>query len=95
MPSKNPSKKALPLKSPLRTLLRSVRLHDPLGVHPTQEQVTFWDSPALARKDYLLLPLSWSAANGGLRDGGSPQKSLAIAETVHCDLRNEQKVSEK
>ena len=35
MPSKNPSKKALPLKNLLRTLLRSVRLHDPLGVHPT------------------------------------------------------------
>ena len=36
MPSKNPSKKALPLKNLLRTLLRSVRLHDPLqvGVHP-------------------------------------------------------------
>ena len=34
-PSKNPSKKALPLKNLLRTLLRSVRLHDPLGVHPT------------------------------------------------------------
>ena len=34
MPSKNPSKKALPLKNLLRTLLRSVRLHDPLGVRP-------------------------------------------------------------
>ena len=34
VPSKNPSKKALPLKNLLRTLLRSVRLHDPLGVHP-------------------------------------------------------------
>ena len=34
MPSKNPSKKHLLLKSLLRTLLRSVRLHDPLGVHP-------------------------------------------------------------
>ena len=32
---KNPSKKALPLKKLLRTLLRSVRLHDPLGVRPT------------------------------------------------------------
>ena len=31
-PSKNPSKKALPLKNLLRTLLRSVRLHDPLKV---------------------------------------------------------------
>ena len=30
MPSKNPSKKALPLNN----LLRSVRLHDPLGVRP-------------------------------------------------------------
>ena len=29
---KNPSKKALPLKNLLRTLLRSVQLHDPLGV---------------------------------------------------------------
>ena len=35
VPSKNPSKKALPLKNLLRTLLRSVRLHDPLGVRPT------------------------------------------------------------
>ena len=34
VPSKNPSKKALPLKNLLRTLLRSVRLHDPLGVRP-------------------------------------------------------------
>ena len=33
-PSKNPSKKHLLLKNLLRTLLRSVRLHDPLGVHP-------------------------------------------------------------
>ena len=32
--SKNPSKKHLPLKKLLRTLLRSVLLHDPLGVHP-------------------------------------------------------------
>ena len=35
MPSKNPSKKALPLENLLRTLLRSVRLHDPLGVRPS------------------------------------------------------------
>ena len=34
VPSKSPSKKALPLKNLLRTLLRSVRLHDPLGVRP-------------------------------------------------------------
>ena len=34
-PSKNPSKKHLPLKNLLTTLLRSVRLHDPLGVHPS------------------------------------------------------------
>ena len=33
-PSKNPSKKHLLLKNLLRTLLRSVRLHDPLGAHP-------------------------------------------------------------
>ena len=33
-PSKSPSKKHLVLKNLLRTLLRSVRLHDPLGVHP-------------------------------------------------------------
>ena len=33
-PSKNPSKKHLLLENLLRTLLRSVRLHDPLGVHP-------------------------------------------------------------
>ena len=33
-PSKNPSKKHLLFKNLLRTLLRSVRLHDPLGVHP-------------------------------------------------------------
>ena len=35
MPSENPSKKALSLKNLLRTLLRSVRLHDPLGVRPS------------------------------------------------------------
>ncbi len=35
-PSKNPSKKHLLLKNLLRTLLRSVRLHDPLGVRPTE-----------------------------------------------------------
>ena len=35
VPSKNPSQKALPLKNLLRTLLRSVRLHDPLGVRPS------------------------------------------------------------
>ena len=34
-PSKNPSKKHLLLENLLRTLLRSVRLHDPLGVCPT------------------------------------------------------------
>ena len=34
LPSKNPSKKHLLLMNLLRTLLRSVRLHDPLGVHP-------------------------------------------------------------
>ena len=34
VPSKNPSKKHLLLENLLRTLLRSVRLHDPLGVHP-------------------------------------------------------------
>ena len=33
-PSKNPSKKHLLLENLLRTLLRSVRLHDPLCVHP-------------------------------------------------------------
>ena len=33
-PSKNPSKKHLLLENLLRTLLRSVRLHDPLGVRP-------------------------------------------------------------
>ena len=33
-PSKNPSKKHFLLENLLRTLLRSVRLHDPLGVHP-------------------------------------------------------------
>ena len=32
-PYKNPSKKHLLLKNLLRFLLRSVRLHDPLGVH--------------------------------------------------------------
>ena len=35
VPSKNPSKKHLLLDNLLRTLLRSVQLHDPLGVHPT------------------------------------------------------------
>ena len=35
-PSKNPSKKHLLLENLLRTLLRSVRLHDPLGVRPSQ-----------------------------------------------------------
>ena len=35
VPSKNPSKKHLLLENLLRTLLRSVRLHDPLGVHPS------------------------------------------------------------
>ena len=34
-PSKNPSKKHLLLESLLRTLVRSVLLHDPLGVRPT------------------------------------------------------------
>ena len=34
VPSKNPSKKHLLLENLLRILLRSVRLHDPLGVHP-------------------------------------------------------------
>ena len=33
-PSKNPSKKHLLLENLLRTLLRSVPLHDPLGVRP-------------------------------------------------------------
>ena len=32
--SKNPSKKHLQVENLLRTLLRSMRLHDPLGVHP-------------------------------------------------------------
>ena len=39
VPSKNPSKKALPLKNLLRTLLRSVRLHDPLGVRTKNVKV--------------------------------------------------------
>ena len=34
MPSKNPSKRHLLVENLLRTLLRSVQLHDPLGVHP-------------------------------------------------------------
>ena len=38
-PSKNPSKKHLLLENLLRTLLRSVRLHDPLGVRPKREKV--------------------------------------------------------
>ena len=33
-PSKNPSKNHILLENLLRALLRSVRLHDPLGVHP-------------------------------------------------------------
>ena len=33
-PSKNPSKKHLLLENLLRTLLKSVLLYDPLGVHP-------------------------------------------------------------
>ena len=35
-PSENPSKKHLLLENLLRTLQRSVSLHDPLGVHPTK-----------------------------------------------------------
>ena len=42
--AKRDSKKALPLKNLLRTLLRSVRLHDPLGVRPNQNE-----SPLLTR----------------------------------------------
>ena len=34
VPSKNTSKKHLLLENLLRTLLRSVLLHDPLGAHP-------------------------------------------------------------
>ena len=37
-PSKNPSKKHLLVENLLRTLLRSVRLHDPLGVRPSKEE---------------------------------------------------------
>ena len=37
-PSKNPSKKRLLLENLLRTLLRSVRLHDPLGVRPSHSK---------------------------------------------------------
>ena len=37
-PSKNPSKKHLLLENLLRTPLRSVRLHDPLGVRPSKAQ---------------------------------------------------------
>ena len=33
--TENPSEKHLRLENLLRTLLRSVRLHDPLGVHPS------------------------------------------------------------
>ena len=36
---RNPSKKHLFLKNLLRTLLRSVLLHDPLGVRPKQALV--------------------------------------------------------
>ena len=37
LPSKNPSKKHLLLENLLRTLLRRVWLHDPLGVRPIQK----------------------------------------------------------
>ena len=40
-PSKNPSKKHLLLESLLRTLLRSVLLHDPLGVHASQVSISW------------------------------------------------------
>ena len=49
MPSKNPSKKALPLKNLLRPLLRSVRLHDPLGVRPTKMRFGDPKSPHQAK----------------------------------------------
>ena len=39
MPSQNPSKKHLLVENLLRTLLRSVRLHDPLGVHPSDAEL--------------------------------------------------------
>ena len=64
MPSKNPSKKALPLENLLRTLLRSVRLHDPLGVRPT---VGVWTSVAKVlcegRRQYMRA-LDWAKAGG-------------------------------
>ena len=46
-PYRNPSKQHLLLENLLRTLLRSVRLHDPLGVRPSEfpkgmEQKTVW-----------------------------------------------------
>ena len=42
-PSKNPSKKHLLIENLLRTLLRSARLHDPLGVRPTEIASDFRD----------------------------------------------------
>ena len=68
-PSKNPSKKHLLLENLLRTLLRSVRLHDPLGVHPVltrsmRAKRAFLESP------FLLCPLKVCSLNG-LKDPGN------------------------
>ena len=64
MPSKNPSKKALPLKNLLRTLLRSVRLHDPLGVRPSQTQPTRLDGIMCAWASDFPKDCGWGLEEG-------------------------------
>ena len=56
-PSKNPSKKHLLLENLLRTLLRSVLLHDPLGVHLSAPKSH--DSLRLRRRFYRSPKIAW------------------------------------
>ena len=83
MPSKNPSKKVVPLENLLRTLLRSVRLHDPLGVRPSNGNLHAHFLPetwGLAKKTVFGL----LAQHGCMTPpSGSGERSTAAASFVH------------
>ena len=85
-PSKNPSKKHLLLENLLRTLLRSVRLHDPLGVRPkprrfvaqNDKEIEVWRKKIHAQYD-------WTT---GVPDNGNEWRSSAahLARTPRFPL---------
>ena len=105
-PSKNPSKKHLPLKNLLRTLLRSVRLHDPLGVRPRKDQGSYaikvCEVPSLQKgKDcvrhtapHFMLP-DFSHRRFQISNRIPNQISPKTSQTHFCRLEIRQKICRK